>query len=67
MTLRPGWNTGMRIWAMRRVLMAKFAVPGLSQRLVATGDLMLVEKLSQPSPAEHHALLREGFFFHFPL
>ncbi|MFJ4622236.1 NADAR family protein [Streptomyces sp. NPDC088812] len=42
-TLRPGWNTGMRVWAMQRVLMAKFAVPGLSQRLVATGDLMLVE------------------------
>ncbi len=43
MTLRPGWNTGVRVWAMQRVLAAKFAVPSLNQRLVATGDLMLVE------------------------
>ncbi|MFE7117652.1 NADAR family protein [Streptomyces sp. NPDC057654] len=42
-TLRPGWNTGMRVWAMQRVLTAKFAVPDLNQRLVATDDRMLVE------------------------
>lgn len=41
--LRPGWDTGVRVWAMQRVLTAKYALPGLAQRLVDTGDLELVE------------------------
>lgn len=41
--LRPGWDTGVRVQAMQRVLVAKFDLPDLEARLVATGDLMLVE------------------------
>jgi ribA/ribD-fused uncharacterized protein len=42
-TLRPDWDTGARVWAMQQVLVAKFAVPELTARLNATGDLKLVE------------------------
>lgn len=42
-TLRPDWDTGARVWAMRQVLAAKFTVPGLAARLDATGYLPLVE------------------------
>lgn len=41
--LRPGWDVGVRVWAMQRVLTAKFAVPALSALLADTGDLKLVE------------------------
>ena len=42
-TLRPGWDAGVRVWAMQRVLVAKFQLPELRARLLATGGLMLVE------------------------
>lgn len=42
-TLRPGWDSGVRVWAMQRVLTAKYALPGLVERLIATADLELVE------------------------
>ena len=42
-TLRPDWDTGARVWAMRQVVIAKFAVPSLAARLNATGNLRLVE------------------------
>ncbi|MBD0673983.1 NADAR family protein [Streptomyces sp. CBMA156] len=42
-SLRPGWNTGGRVRAMQQVLVAKFALPDLTARLEATGDLELVE------------------------
>ncbi|GAA1457492.1 NADAR family protein [Nocardiopsis exhalans] len=42
-TLRPEWDAGVRVWAMQRVLMAKFSVPELSAKLQATGSLRLVE------------------------
>jgi ribA/ribD-fused uncharacterized protein len=42
-TLRDGWDTGVRVQAMQRVLVAKFAIPDLRVRLQATGDLRLVE------------------------
>lgn len=42
-TLRPGWDTGARVWAMRRVLGGKFTVPATAQVLLGTGDLRLVE------------------------
>lgn len=42
-TLRPGWDTGVRVWAMQRVLVSKFATPTLAARLNATGALLLVE------------------------
>ncbi|QWF85731.1 hypothetical protein HUW46_09211 [Amycolatopsis sp. CA-230715] len=42
-TLRPEWNAGVRVWAMQRVLRAKFAVPALASRLDATDDLALLE------------------------
>lgn len=41
--LRPGWDVGGRVWAMQRVLTAKFTVPALSALLADTGDLKLVE------------------------
>lgn len=42
-TLRPGWDTGVRVAAMSHVLKAKFSVPQLEQNLLATGELLLVE------------------------
>lgn len=42
-TLRPGWDNGVRVWAMQRVLAAKFSLPALGERLAATGDQPLVE------------------------
>ena len=42
-TLRPGWDTGARVQAMQQTLVAKFTDPDLRARLVATGDLPLVE------------------------
>lgn len=43
-TLRPDWDTGARVLAMQTVLRAKFAPHTPSaQKLVATGDLRLVE------------------------
>lgn len=41
--LLAGWNEGARVWAMQRVLMAKFAVPPLAERLMATDGTALVE------------------------
>lgn len=41
--LRPGWDAGVRVWAMQRVLTAKFALPEMSRRLEGTGDAVLVE------------------------
>lgn len=41
--LRRGWDVGGRVWAMQRVLTAKFTVPALSVLLADTGDLRLVE------------------------
>jgi ribA/ribD-fused uncharacterized protein len=42
-TLRPDWDTGARVWAMKSVLESKFAVPDLRERLLATGMTKLVE------------------------
>jgi len=42
-TLRPDWDAGVRVWAMQRVITAKFLRPDLRQRLDATGSLQLVE------------------------
>lgn len=42
-TLRAGWDSGLRVWAMQRVLMAKFSMPALAAALDATGDTVLVE------------------------
>lgn len=42
-TLRPDWDAGARVWAMRTVLDSKFAVPDLRERLLATGTTKLVE------------------------
>ncbi|MFF8918841.1 NADAR family protein [Streptomyces sp. NPDC015032] len=43
-TLRPDWNTGGRMLAMRHVLRSKLAPHSdLTRRLVATGGLVLVE------------------------
>lgn len=41
--LRPDWDFGGRVQAMQRVLVAKFAVPALNERLIATGTLHLIE------------------------
>jgi ribA/ribD-fused uncharacterized protein len=41
--LRGGWDDGLRIWAMQRVLLAKFTVPELRDKLLATGHKELVE------------------------
>lgn len=42
-TLRAGWNTGLRVLAMQRVLTATFEQQPLREKLRATGDLELVE------------------------
>lgn len=42
-TLRPGWDERGRHVVMRAVLRAKFADPGLSRKLLQTGDCLLVE------------------------
>lgn len=42
-TLRPGWDRGVRVYAMTRVVAAKFAAPDRAGLLAATGDLSLVE------------------------
>lgn len=42
-TLRPGWDAGVRVWAMRQVLTAKFAIPALRYQLVRTEGRVLVE------------------------
>jgi len=41
--LRPGWDTGVRVWAMTRVLVAKFSTEGPAATLLWTGDMPLVE------------------------
>lgn len=41
--LRPGWENGLRVRAMQTVLLAKFRVLDLHERLQDTGDLHLVE------------------------
>lgn len=42
-TLRPGWDAGVKVLAMQKILVAKFAVPRLAAALDATGDTILVE------------------------
>ncbi|WP_248581586.1 NADAR family protein [Nocardioides sp. InS609-2] len=42
-TLRPGWDHGGRVRAMQDTLLGKFAVPEMTDRLLATGTLHLVE------------------------
>ncbi|MFS0885278.1 NADAR family protein [Aeromicrobium sp. 179-A 4D2 NHS] len=42
-TLRPGWDDGYRVRAMQDTLVAKFKHPDLAAKLIATGDLHLVE------------------------
>ena len=42
-TLRPGWDTGMRVLAMQRIVDAKFTRTNIGGLLTATGDLVLVE------------------------
>lgn len=42
-TLRPGWDHGGRVRAMQSVLMAKFALPAMAERLATTGTVHLVE------------------------
>lgn len=42
-TLRPGWDAGVRVWAMTRVLVAKFSVPAARDVLLGTGEQHLVE------------------------
>lgn len=42
-TLRPGWDEGVRVRAMQRVLVAKFAVPTLRDCLAATVVETLIE------------------------
>lgn len=41
--LRDGWDTGVRVWAMTRVIVAKFADPDTAAALTSTGDQALVE------------------------
>lgn len=43
LVLRPDWETGARVWAMQRVLVAKFSVPDLATKLAETGDTLLAE------------------------
>jgi ribA/ribD-fused uncharacterized protein len=43
LTLRPGWDDKGRHEVMRHVLAAKFTVPDLAARLLATGTTLLVE------------------------
>lgn len=42
-TLRPEWDERVRFEVMASVVEAKFAVPELRERLLATGDALLVE------------------------
>lgn len=42
-TLREGWDTGFRVAAMQTILHEKFVVNELNRKLLATGDLYLVE------------------------
>lgn len=42
-TLRPGWNEGVRVRAMQSSLLAKFSLPSLREALDHTGHQMLVE------------------------
>lgn len=42
-TLIPQWDTGMRMMIMQNILLDKFHVPELRRKLIATGDLKLVE------------------------
>lgn len=42
-TLRPGWDEGVRVRAMQTGLLAKFAVPELRAVLDGTGTMALVE------------------------
>lgn len=42
-TLRPDWDHGAHVWAMQRVLVAKFAIPALAGQLDATDEMPLVE------------------------
>ena len=41
--LRPDWDAGVRVWAMQRVLTAKFALPRMRDLLAGTGSLVLIE------------------------
>ena len=43
MPFRPGWNDEFKINLMRDLLRQKFTHPDLRQRLLATGDEILVE------------------------
>lgn len=45
-TLRPGWDDGYRVRAMQDTLVAKFKHPDLAAKLIATGDLHLIETLT---------------------
>ena len=40
---RPAWSNDIRIRLMRDLLWQKFTAPDLRQRLIATGDEMLIE------------------------
>ena len=40
---RPAWSNDIRIRLMRDLLRQKFTAPDLRQRLIATGDEMLIE------------------------
>lgn len=42
-TLRPGWDNGVRLRAMQTGLLTKFAVPELREVLDSTGTLHLIE------------------------
>lgn len=42
-TLRAGWDTGVRVWAMTRVIVAKFADEDCAAVLLGTGDRHLIE------------------------
>lgn len=41
--LRAGWDAGVRVWSMTRVVQAKFSDPDLARLLIDTGDLELRE------------------------
>lgn len=42
-TLRPGWDNGIRLRAMQTGLLAKFADPDMRAFLDSTGDMHLIE------------------------
>lgn len=42
-TLRPGWDEGLRVLVMQKLLVAKFSVPRLNEALLDTGTTTLVE------------------------